>query len=284
MRETETRFVEIMGISISILLLFAFYYNRKVRRKMNNLLRQSKLFVKRNSSTILTCIGGVGVVATSVMAVKATPKAIRLIEQAEEEKGDKLTKTEKVVVAGPAYIPAAVTGVATIACIFGANALNKKHQASLMSAYALLDSSYKDYKNKVGELYGEEADEHVRDELAKDKYEDEDVQVGNGKQLFYDEFSGRYFESTMADVLRAEYEVNRRLSQFAGLYLNDWYDLLDIPRVDYGDYMGWSSSELYDATWESWLDFDHKKVTMDDGLECFIISISFDPTFGFEDY
>ena len=53
---------------------------------MNNLLRCSKLFVKRNASTILTSVGGVGVVATSVMAVKATPKAIALLEQAKEEK------------------------------------------------------------------------------------------------------------------------------------------------------------------------------------------------------
>ena len=56
----------------------------------------ARLFVKRNASTILTCLGGVGVVATSVMAVKETPKAIRLIEEAEKEKGEELTKCEKV--------------------------------------------------------------------------------------------------------------------------------------------------------------------------------------------
>jgi hypothetical protein len=66
--------------------------------------------------------------------------------------------------------------------------------------------------------------------------------------------------------------------------LNDFYDLLDIPRVDYGDYMGWSSCELYETTWSSWLEFYHKKVVMDDGLEVTIISMSADPTFGFEDY
>ena len=134
-----------------------------------NLLSSSKLFLKRNSSTILTCIGAAGVIATSVLAVKATPKAMALLEQSEEEKGEKLTNMEKVQVAGPAYIPAAIVGASTIACIFGANALSKKTQASLMSAYALLDSSYKQYKNKVKELFGEDSDRNIRKGMAKDK-------------------------------------------------------------------------------------------------------------------
>ena len=57
---------------------------------MNNLLSKSQTFLKRNSSTILTCVGAVGVVATTVTAVRATPKAMRLIEQGKEEKGAEL--------------------------------------------------------------------------------------------------------------------------------------------------------------------------------------------------
>jgi hypothetical protein len=251
---------------------------------MKKILRQSQVFLKRNSSTILTCVGGVGVVATAVMAVKATPKALTLIEKAEKEKGEKLTKFEVVKIAGASYIPSVAIGVTTIACIFGANYLNKKQQASLMSAYALLDRSYKDYKKKVAELYGEVVDDKIRAEVAKDKAKENDISVEDGKQLFYDEFSQRYFESTTEDVLKAEYEINRRLSEFYGAYLNDFYDLLDIPRVDYGDYMGWASEEMYETTWCSWLDFHHKKVPLDDGLEVTIISMSCEPTFGFEDY
>lgn len=252
---------------------------------MNNFLRKSQLFIKRNSGTILTCVGGVGVVATSVMAVQATPKALRKLDAATEEKGEALTKLEVVKVAGPSYIPAVVTGVATIACIFGANALNKRQQAALMSAYALLDNSYKEYKKKVIELYGGDADERVRGEIAKDKYVEEDIKdEDDGKQLFYDEYSQRYFRATTADVLRAEYNMNYRLQTFWGAYLNDFYDMLGIPRVDYGDYLGWSNAELYETTWESWLDFHHEKVIMDDGLECTIITMSAEPTFNFEDY
>lgn len=252
---------------------------------MNKLLEHSKRFVKRNASTILTCAGGVGVVATAVMAVKATPKAMTLLENAKKEKGEDLTKMEVVKVAGPSYIPAVVTGVSTIACIFGANVLNKRQQAALMSAYALLDSTYKDYQAKVEELYGEEANDNVKAEIAKDKYIDEEVTLtDNNNQLFYDEFSGRYFESTTEDVIKAEYNLNRKLADWYGVYLNEFYEMLGLEPVDYGEHLGWNSAEVYDTQWSNWIDFNHKKVTMDDGLECYILSWSVDPTFGFEDY
>ena len=138
---------------------------------MNKLLGQAEQFIKRNSSTILTCIGGIGVVATSVMTAKATTKVSFLLKQAEEKKGDNLTKKETFNVAAPSYIPPILIGVSTIACIFGANALNKRQQASMISAYALLENSYKEYKRKVKDVYGEEAEKDVRVEIAKDKFE-----------------------------------------------------------------------------------------------------------------
>lgn len=251
---------------------------------MNKLLWRSKSFLKRNSSTILTCIGGAGVVATSVLAVKATPKALLLLDEAKQEKGEELTKLEIVKVAGPAYIPAIITGVSTIACIFGANALNKRQQASLMSAYALLNAKYNDYKNKVGELYGDDADRTVRTELAKDNYEENDISVDDGKILFYDEFSERYFESTMETVIKAEYEINKKMTLWGGAYVNEFYEHLDIPPIDQGDEMGWNHEYLMQSIWSKWLEFEHTKVVMDDGLECYIISFGHDPMFDFEFY
>ena len=111
-------------------------------------------FIKKNAPTILTCIGAAGVIVTTVMAVKETPKALSLLEDAEEEKGEELTKWEKVKIAGPVYIPSIITGAATIACIFGSNVISKRQQATLTTAYALLDNSYKEYKKKVDEVYG----------------------------------------------------------------------------------------------------------------------------------
>lgn len=121
----------------------------------------ARLFAKRNASTVLTCLGGIGVVATSIMAAKAVPKALTLIEEAERGKGEELTKWEKVKVASPKYIPTVLVGATTMACIFGANVLSKRQQASLASAYAFLDQSYKKYRRKVVELYGEETHNEV---------------------------------------------------------------------------------------------------------------------------
>lgn len=251
---------------------------------MENLLSKSALFFRRNSSTILTVVGAVGVVATSVTAVKATPKAIRLIEEAREEKGEELTKLEKVKVAGPAYIPSILLGASTIACIFGANILNHQQQAALMSAYALLENGYKEYKAKVIDLYGKEVDEKIRHEIIKDKYNAEIVAVEGDKRLFFDYFSGRYFESTIEAVQKAEYELNKRLTTQDYAYLNDWYIELGIEEIDSGWNLGWTRGGNFERYWQDWIDFTHEKCAIDDGLDCHIIVMNGDPYPDFEDY
>lgn len=251
---------------------------------MNKVIQHSQLFLKKNASTILTVAGGIGVIATTVLAIKATPKALALLEEEKNSKGEELTVLETVKVAGPAYIPTILTGASTIACIFGANILNKRQQAALMSAYALLDKSYKEYKDKVKEMYGEDTDKRVRQEIAKDKYEDNPYPLEDDKMLFYDEFSQRYFESTMENVLKAEYEINRMLAKDYGVFLNEFYCLLGIPNTDYGDYLGWSTAELVEMNWYSWVEFKHTKTVLVDGLECVIISMVTEPTFDFKNY
>ena len=251
---------------------------------MRQLLHKTEVFLKRNSSTILTCVGAVGVVATAVLTAKATQKAVRIMDAAEEEKGEALTTTEAIKAAGTVYIPAVVVGASTIACIFGANALNKRQQAALMSAYALLDSSYKDYQNKVKEIHGEDAHWNIKKEIAKDKYEDEGFDFGDDKQLFYDEFSERYFEARMEDVLRAEYEINKKISVWGGAELNEFYELLGLEPVDYGYFLGWSSGGLMEMTWSDWLDFYHEKTLINDDLECILITMSTEPMYDYEYY
>lgn len=247
----------------------------------------NKQFWHRNGSTILTVLGGVGVVATSVLAVKATPKAMQLIEEAKEEKGEELTKWEIVKVSAPTFIPAAALGTATVMCIFGANLLNKRQQASLASAYGLLNSSYTEYKNKVIDIYGPEADQRVRAEIAKDHYDEkefEEIEEDDGKTLFYDQFSRRYFRSTMEDVIKAEYNLNRRLAVNDGAYLNEFYEFLDIEPITAGKELGWSTGILESHYWANWIEFDHEKFETDDGLEGYIIVIRYEPVIDFAYY
>lgn len=244
----------------------------------------NKTFWKKNGSTILTCAGAVGVVGTTVLAVKATPKAMLLIKMAEEEKGEKLTKMELVKQAGPAYIPTVLVGAGTIACVFGANVLNKKQQASVASAYALLDSSYKEYKKKVKELLGEDGEAEIRAEITKDHYKESDVERTDEKELFYDYFSERYFESTLEDVLRAEAGLNKIIATDCGAYLNEFYELLNLEGIEAGKELGWSNGILEAMYWTNWVDFDHKKVEMEDGMECTIITMRQEPVIDFAYY
>lgn len=249
-----------------------------------------KDFIKRNASTILTCAGAVGVVATTVMAVKATPKALTLIEDAREEKGEELSKWEIVKVAGPTYIPTIVSGAATIACIFGSNIISKHQQAALMSAYALVDNSYKEYKKKVDELYGEEAGKTVRAEIAKDKYTGDGTLSDDNKELFYDFYSGQYFESTREMVLWAQYETNRLLAVSGAASINNFYDFLGIEPYPGGDRIGWTYSILDQMYWDSWIEFEHETFKIEDsddencGLECTIIHMTNEPIMDYLDY
>lgn len=238
--------------------------------------------LKKASPTILTCIGAVGVVATAVLAVKATPKAVELIEEAEAEQ-----PLEKVQVAWKEYVPAAVVGGATIACIFGANVLNRKQIASITGAYILLDQAYKKYKDKVIELFDVETDQKVRAEVAKDIYKERkpektDSDEDDGKLLFYEEHYGRYFRRKMEEVMDAEYRINRDLAKHGEASLADFYDYLGLDETEIGDALGWNQEVICDFYDPSWIDFEHDLVKMDDGMECYIINILVKPQKGYD--
>lgn len=249
-----------------------------------------RLFIKRNAPTILTCLGAVGVVATAVMAVKETPKALTLLENAKEEKGEELTKFEKVKVAGPVYIPSVLTGAATIACIFGSNIISKNQQAALMSAYALLDNSYKEYKKKTDELYGEEAGKQIRGEIAKDKYTGDEVSLDDDKELFYDFYSGRYFESTKQEVLWAQYETNRSMFVNYSVGVNEYYELLGLEPLPEYEMLGWTCGQIEEMYWHPWIEFDNEETVIEpdseynEGMKCTIIHMPFEPFIDYLEY
>lgn len=257
----------------------------KKSRDLQRVIGSSKIYLKRNSSTILTAIGAVGVVVTSILTAKATIKAFEIVNEEECEKKRELTKKEMVVLAGPSYFSAILVGASTIACILGANALNKRQQAMLSSAYAFVNASFKEYKNKVKELYGEETHSNVVNAIAVEKAKEShiaSIYIGgecnlpmddSEPRLFYDEFSERYFEATTEQVLEAEYHLNRNYILRGYATLNEFYDLLGLEKTDYGDTLGWEPLDegLF------WIDFNHRKVVMEDELECYFLEMPFEP-------
>lgn len=235
----------------------------------------------RSSPTILTVVASVGVIVTTITAVRATPKAVKLLKEAELEKGENLTKVEIIRVAGPSYIPSALLGISTIVCIFGANALNQKKQASLMSAYVMLNESYKKYRKSAKIVYGEDADDKIHVEMAKDamvatydwgyQVYNMDMDSESERLLFYDLSSKKYFRTTMAAVLNAQYHVNRNLAIRGDCSLNEYLSFLGVEGIDGGDDLGWDISYMVEEMDCYWLDFDNYKSTLEDGLECIII-------------
>lgn len=235
----------------------------------------------RSSPTILTVVASVGVIVTTITAVRATPKAVKLLKEAEAEKGENLTKVEIIRVAGPSYIPSALLGISTIVCIFGANALNQKKQTSLMSAYAMLNESYKQYRKSAKIVYGEDADGKIHAEMAKDamvhtydwgyQVYNMDMDSESERLLFYDLSSKKYFRTTMAAVLNAQYHVNRNLAIRGDCSLNEYLSFLGVEGIDGGDDLGWDISYMVEEMDCYWLDFDNYKSTLEDGLECIII-------------
>lgn len=268
-----------------------------IKQTARRAMYKSAVYLKRNSPTILTVIAAVGVVGTTVAAIKATPKAMKLLEKASDEKNDELTKLEVVKIATPVYIPTVAIGVSTIACMFGANALNRKQQAALVSAYALVSNSYKEYKDKLKELYGEEAHQNIVDSIVKEKSKDVKItseslccassldvnEDESAIRLFYDEFSQRYFESTLAKVVQAEYHLNRNFNIRQYCDVNEWYDFLGLPRTGSEDYIGWSAYKFYEDSMEPWIEFNHREVQLDDGLTCIVIEFPIEPIIDFLD-
>lgn len=252
------------------------------------------LCAKKYSPIILSCIASVGVVATTVSAVKATPKAIKLIQQDSKEKHDgdlnAYTKKEAFMSAWKCYIPTGLFAGSTIACIISACALSQHQQAALISAYALVQNSYKEYKNKLNELYGEEAHNTIINSIVSEKVKDASISAAGGWynstldfgdsdnpeiiRTFYDSFSDRYFETTIEKVIQAEYHLNRNFMLNGVISLNDFYDFLGLENSNFGDTVGWSSvnGDIY------WIDFNHHKITLDDGMEIFVIEMVFEPT------
>ena len=135
----------------------------------------NKKNLKKASPTILSCFGAAGVIGTSALAVKATPKALRKIRADSRENHNDpnaYTKLEAIHSAWIYYVPSVVMGAATIICIFGANILNKRQQSALTSAYALLNDAYQDYRDKLKELYGEDAHRKIMEAIAVEKAND----------------------------------------------------------------------------------------------------------------
>lgn len=234
-------------------------------------MKKMEMFMKKNSSFILSIMSSIGLVTTTVLAVKATPKALSLIEERKKElkmaeNSAELKTIDMVKIAWKPYIPTGISMFSTLICIFGNAYLTRKTQTSLISAYAILDKSYKEYIDKTRELYGEDADNKIKQKIAESNYDSNYIHKED-KKLFFEFQTMTYFDSTMEEVLKAENWLNQELAATGCVTLNDFFEYLHLDKIPHANDIGWCDYGDYHE-----IEFEHEKMILDDGLECILIN------------
>lgn len=252
-------------------------------------------FVKNVSSTlkkhqpeILTGIGVAGMITTTIMAVRATPKALDTLAEIKdihaEDTDKKAYAKDFVTKVVPIYIPSAIVGGLSIGCVIGASTINARRNAALATAYALSESALKTYQEKVIETVGEKKEQTIREAVAKDTIEKhpigskEIIVTGSAETKCLDAISGRYFMTSVQKLQEVENELNRRILNDMYVSLNELYDELGLPHTKLGEDLGWNVD---------WLDRDLIKLSKsaqiaEDGTPCLVLDYQVVPRYGYD--
>lgn len=251
-------------------------------------------FVQRNSPYILTGLGCAGVVSTAIMTGQAAVKARDTLVEYELDKtdevyGDRIKATpghmeiynttinEKVRLTWKYFIPPALMGATSMACIIGAQTVNTKRHAALASLYTLTDQTLKDYQEKVVEHFGKNKEQKVRDDMAQDILDAHPVNPNNiirtphGDTLCFDVYSGRYFTHDIESLRRIQNDFNHDLMGVMWCSLNDLYYTMGLEEVKMGNDLGWTVDEL--------LDFRFSSKLASDGTPCLVIDYDLTPRY-----
>lgn len=248
---------------------------------LSKICKNMKSATVKHSPEILTGVGIAGMVTTTVMAVRATPKAIRLLDDEKKRQNvDKLEPADVVKTAWKCYIPAAVTGTVSVVCLIGASSVNARRNAALTAAYTLSESTLRDYQKKVIETIGEKKEQTVRDAVAKERLEKNPVEnkeviiTAKGETLCFDVVSGRYFKSDIDKLKKAENELNRQMRDEMYISLNEFYYEIGLEPVKLGEDLGWNIDDGY-------IDLHFSSQLATDGTPCLVIDYGYGPRYDF---
>lgn len=215
------------------------------------LIGDARIALDKHSPEILLGIGIAGMITTTVLAVRATPKALIHIEEKKKEAHkDKLTVGETLKATWKDYIPAVITGVSSTACLIGSNTVQVRRTAAIATAYKISEAALTEYKEKVVETIGEKKEKVLREEIAAEKATTQNASTnqvymtGDGETLFLDPISMRLFKSDINNVKRAQNEINEQMltDPFGYASLNDFYEEIGLESTSQGDNMGWNVS------------------------------------------
>lgn len=248
--------------------------------------------LKKASPEILVVSGIAGVVASTVMACKATTKVNDILDKhAErmetikhiEENPDKATPEEKAIVEDPnkfrtnvylgtglefvkLYGPSIALGALSITAILAGHNILRKRNVALAAAYTAVDKSFKEYRGRVVERFGEALDKELRYNIKTKEVEEvvvnedgtESVVKTTANEAHLPEYSlySKFFDASCAGwtkdpeynrmfLQQQEQYANQRLKEKGYLFLNDVYDMLGFDRTKAGQVVGWVYDEKH---------------------------------------
>lgn len=251
--------------------------------KFKKLIFSTGKFLRRHSGKLLTMAEIVGLIGTTALAIRGTKKL-----ENEPSFNRNYIRT---------YAPMVIVGGATIAAMVFNEILNERTQAQLAAAYIAMMENYRLYRSTNVELNGQEADDKIIDCMASKMMEDgygiyiqggfwdcsDNINYANyPKELFYDSFTGQFFQSTMPAVQDARYHLNRNMQSCGICTVDDFLSLLGIgpetnPYEVLEDQFGWNYNYLIENTELSWIDISITDATTPDGVKYHKISYVMEP-------
>lgn len=223
-----------------------------INEKMSNIIGKTKGVLSKYSPEILTGIGVTSMVTSTILAVKATPRAMSLIKEKEDFVNKarltrrELTKKEIIQTTWKEYLPAISFGLSGVVFVVCGCRINSKRGAALASAYAISERTLSTYRDKVIETIGEKKEKDLRNKInqdAVDKNPPQNNQViitSKGNTLIRDSLSGRYFRSDLDTIRKVVNELNRQITHQNYISLNEFYSYIGLDGVKNGDKMGWN--------------------------------------------
>lgn len=253
----------------------------KLCKTVNKVKRQAV----RKSPVILTGFGIAGMYVSVCSAVRATPKALAILDihRQREDQGleERLTNLEVLKLTWKCYIPTAIMLGLSTACLIGANTVNGKQKAALATAYALSETALREYKDKVIDIAPEKV-EKIKDAVAQEKLnkqpkKDKEVIVTNkGEHLCFEPLSSRYFKTSIEELERCRNDLNMRMRSENNISVNEWFDAIGLKEIDssLGDEAGWNIDDGY-------IDISLVSGIAGDGTPCLVITYDNPPKYGY---
>lgn len=236
-----------------------------------SMLSAVRLFAKSNSSSILTGFAITGVITTGIFAGKASIKAEKVLEGLSEEELDRKEKLKRVA---PIFMPAIISGAATIFCICATHSIDTQKQMALMSAYSLSEHAMKSMEDAMSDKKLKQVKETIfENDVKKNPPKEEQIyDTGKGKTKFRDGIFGGDFYADIEYVKSVFNKYNKMLNDGDIVYVNDLRWDLGLPQTEMGAVLGWDCGQLDEMLTSVMIERDLQEVSDADVDNIFVIS------------